>query len=172
MSRLVRMLSVAVLAGLIVSGCAAPTPVVVEREKVVEKPVVQTVVVEKQVPVEKKVVETVVVEKVQTVVVEVEKPTPTPEPKKGPTVKDKELTIAVQTHPDGIDPHQCAYNNCFIISRKIGDTLVAKAPDGTFKPYRRRPAVHLYPAPGRHLSRRHAVQRRGCEAELRAGGFA
>ena len=47
----------------IAAGCgAAPTPEVVEKEVVVEKPVVQTVVVEKEVPVEKEVVKTVVVE--------------------------------------------------------------------------------------------------------------
>ena len=33
----------------VLASCAAPTPVVVEKEKVVEKPVVQTVVVEKPV---------------------------------------------------------------------------------------------------------------------------
>jgi len=42
-------------------ACAAPTPEVVEKEVVVEKPVVQTVEIEKEVVVEKKVVETVVV---------------------------------------------------------------------------------------------------------------
>ena len=53
-------------------SCAAPAPEVIEKEVVVEKPVVQTVVVEKEVPVEKVVKETVVVEKVvkETVVVE------------------------------------------------------------------------------------------------------
>ncbi|MDH7487595.1 MAG: ABC transporter substrate-binding protein [Anaerolineae bacterium] len=53
-------------------SCAAPTPEIIEKEVVVEKPVVQTVVVEKEVPVEKIVKETVVVEKVvkETVVVE------------------------------------------------------------------------------------------------------
>ncbi|MGQ9457520.1 MAG: hypothetical protein ACUVS5_04470, partial [Anaerolineae bacterium] len=52
--------ALAVLA-ILVGGCAAPTPVVVEKEKVVEKPVVQTVVVEKEKVVEKPVVQTVVV---------------------------------------------------------------------------------------------------------------
>ena len=60
------------------AGCGAATPEVVEVEKVVEKPVVQTVEIEKQVVVEKEVVKTVEVEKevvvekpvVQTVVVE------------------------------------------------------------------------------------------------------
>ena len=45
------------------SACAAPTPEIIEREVVVEKPVVQTVVVEKERVVEKPVVQTVVVEK-------------------------------------------------------------------------------------------------------------
>jgi alkaline phosphatase len=50
---------------MIAAGCTQVTPQVVEKEVVVEKPVVQTVVVEKevQVPVEKEVVQTVVVEK-------------------------------------------------------------------------------------------------------------
>jgi ABC-type glycerol-3-phosphate transport system substrate-binding protein len=48
---------------LLVAACAPATPVVVEKEVVVEKPVVETVVVEKEVVVEKPVVETVVVEK-------------------------------------------------------------------------------------------------------------
>jgi multiple sugar transport system substrate-binding protein len=43
------------------AACAAPTPEVIEKEVVVEKPVVETVEVEKEVVVEKKVVETVVV---------------------------------------------------------------------------------------------------------------
>ena len=47
---------------LIVVGCVAPTPEVIEKEVVVEKLVVETVVVEKEVVVEKLVVETVVVE--------------------------------------------------------------------------------------------------------------
>lgn len=62
---------------LLVVGCPAPTPVVVEKEKVVEKPVIQTVVVEKEVVVEKKVIETVEVEKVVEKVVT---PTPVPVP--------------------------------------------------------------------------------------------
>lgn len=54
---------VLVLLGLLsIPACAPATPQIVEKEVVVEKPVVQTVVVEK--PIEKKVVETVVVEKV------------------------------------------------------------------------------------------------------------
>ena len=69
--------SLAVVLLLVLSGCAMPTPQVVEIEKpvVVEKPVVQTVVVEREVVVEKPVVQTVVVER------EIEKiVTATPEP--------------------------------------------------------------------------------------------
>ena len=73
------------LALVVLTACAAPTPQVVEKEVVVEKPVVQTVIVEKEKVIEKPVVETVIVEKpvVETVVVEKEKVvekmvTPTP----------------------------------------------------------------------------------------------
>ena len=48
---------------LLLSACAAPTPQVIEKERVVEKPVVQTVVVEKEKVVEKPVLQTVVIEK-------------------------------------------------------------------------------------------------------------
>jgi len=51
----------------VLAGCAQPTPEVVEKEVVVEKPVVQTVVVEKEKVVEKPVVETVIVEKEKVV---------------------------------------------------------------------------------------------------------
>ncbi len=54
------LLGLMVVLSMVLSACAAPTPVVVE--KVVEKPVVQTVVVEKEKVVEKPVVQTVVVE--------------------------------------------------------------------------------------------------------------
>ena len=76
-------MSLLVVLSLVLSACAAPTPVVVEKEKVVEKPVVQTVVVEKEVPVEKVVKETVVVEK-EVVVEVVVTPTPVPKPPVGP----------------------------------------------------------------------------------------
>jgi peptide/nickel transport system substrate-binding protein len=73
-------LAVLIVAMLLLPACAPATPQVVEKQIVVEKPVVQTVVVEKQVEVEKKVVETVVVEKEKQVEVVV---TTTPVP---PTV--------------------------------------------------------------------------------------
>lgn len=50
-------------AGLLAASCAAPTPVVIEKEVPVEKVVKETVVVEKEVAVEKIVKETVVQEK-------------------------------------------------------------------------------------------------------------
>ncbi len=56
--------SLLVVLSLVLSACAAPTPEVIEKEVVVEKPVIQTVVVEKEKVVEKPVIETVVVEKV------------------------------------------------------------------------------------------------------------
>jgi multiple sugar transport system substrate-binding protein len=71
-----------IMAGLVmlalVTACApAATPVVVEKEKVVEKPVPQTVIVEKEKVVEKPVVQTVIVEKEKPVEVVV---TPTSAP--------------------------------------------------------------------------------------------
>ncbi len=49
--------------GMVAASCAAPTPIVVEKEVPIEKVVKETVVVEKEVPVEKVVKETVVVSK-------------------------------------------------------------------------------------------------------------
>jgi len=60
---------------LMAAACARPTPQVIEKEVVVEKPVVQTVVVKEEKVVEKPVVETVVVEK-EKVVEKVVTPTP------------------------------------------------------------------------------------------------
>ena len=53
----------ALLLALFATACAQATPEVIEKEVIVEKPVVETVVVEKEVIVEKPVIETVVVEK-------------------------------------------------------------------------------------------------------------
>jgi peptide/nickel transport system substrate-binding protein len=66
-------IAVMVVVATVLSACAPATPAVVEKEVVVEKPVVETVVVEKEVVVEKPVVETVVVEKEVVVA-----PTPAP----------------------------------------------------------------------------------------------
>ena len=51
------------IVSMVFSACAPPTPEVIEKEVVVEKPMVQTVIVEKEKIIEKPVVETVVVEK-------------------------------------------------------------------------------------------------------------
>ena len=75
--------------GLLAAGCGAATPEVVEVEKIVEKPVIQTVIVTEEKIVKETVVETVVVEKekpvtvketviVEKEVVKVVTPTPTP----------------------------------------------------------------------------------------------
>ena len=64
-------LLVLTLVGTLLAACPAPTPQIIEKEVVVEKPVVATVVVEKEVVVEKPVVETVIVEKLV-------EPTPVP----------------------------------------------------------------------------------------------
>jgi len=72
-AKLLKWLSLLAIVAMLVGGCAAPTPVVVEKEKIVEKPVVQTVIVEKEKVVEKPVVQTVIVEKEKVVTKEVEK---------------------------------------------------------------------------------------------------
>ena len=85
----------------LVAACApAPTPVVVEKEKVVEKPVVQTVVVEKEKVVEKPVVQTVVVEKEKEVMV-----TPTPKPLPAGAVKIVPF-LTTESDPDSVDLFQ------------------------------------------------------------------
>jgi hypothetical protein len=98
---IVKKLAALVLIVAVLAGCAAPTPVVVEKEVPIEVEVIKEVVVEKEVPVEvekevvvdRPVVQTVVVETekiiekqvVETVVVEVEKVVmATPEPTKAP----------------------------------------------------------------------------------------
>jgi len=84
MKRLTALLVLTLVAALL-TACPAPTPQVIEKEVVVEKPVVETVVVEKEVVVEKPVVQTVVVEKVVA-------PTPTPLP---PEVKARAETLNI-----------------------------------------------------------------------------
>ena len=72
MKRFIWLLNIVLALSLLVAACAPATPAVVEKEVVVEKPVVETVVIEKEVPVEKEVVEvTKIVEVVAT-------PTPVP----------------------------------------------------------------------------------------------
>ena len=85
-----------IIASMVLTACAPPTPEIIEKEVVVEKPVVQTVIVEKEVVVEKPVVQTVVVEK-EVVVEKVVVATPPPaEP----------VTVVFWTAPN---PQQDAY---------------------------------------------------------------
>jgi ribose transport system substrate-binding protein len=58
MRKLNLLVLVALALGLVLTACAAPAPEVIEKEVVVEKPVVETVVVEKEIVVEKEVVVT------------------------------------------------------------------------------------------------------------------
>ena len=82
MKRFTLLVYVVVSVSLVLAACAPPTPEVVEKEVVIEKPVVETVVVEKEKVVEKPVVETVVVEK-EVVLEKIVTPTPVPPPKVG-----------------------------------------------------------------------------------------
>jgi len=111
---------------MILAACGpAPTPVVIEKEKVVEKPVVQTVVVEKEVPVEKKVVETVVVEKPVEVVI-----TPTPE---APKPKGT-LRVAISTEPDTLDAPITAERQASNVARQMFDSLLWINDKGELEP--------------------------------------
>ncbi|MGQ9583832.1 MAG: ABC transporter substrate-binding protein [Anaerolineae bacterium] len=129
MRRIVLMVACLALASLLAS-CAAPTPVVVEKEKVVEKPVVQTVVVEKEKVVEKPVVQTVVVEKekpvVQTVVVEkiVEKPV-------APVAVGGDLVMAHDgaSEPALLDAQIDPYHETGLIDSFLTDSLVCRDPE-------------------------------------------
>ena len=143
-----KLLALAAVVAILVVGlaaCAAPTPQVVEKEKVVEKLVVQTVVVEKEKVVEKLVVQTVVVEKekvvekpvVQTVVVEKEKVvekviTATPVPKGG------DLVVAIRggSEPAVLDAHIDPYWSAGMISGFTSDYLVCQDHETMeFKPH-------------------------------------
>ncbi|MGA9349593.1 MAG: ABC transporter substrate-binding protein [Anaerolineae bacterium] len=90
------LIALVAMAAMILPACAAPTPQVIEKEVVVEKPVVQTVVVEKEKVVEKPVVQTVVVEKEKVVTkeVEVEKVVEIQGPVSYPEAVPLELTAA------------------------------------------------------------------------------
>ena len=81
------LMALAAMTALILSACAAPTPVVVEKEVPVVKEVIKTVVVEKEVPVEKEVVKTV------EVIKEVEKP----------VVVEKEVEVLVTPTPAPVE---------------------------------------------------------------------
>ena len=103
--KLIGFVSLLVITITILSACAAPTPQVIEKEVVVEKPVVETVIVETERVVEKPVVETVIVEKervveksvVETVIVEKEVAE-----KVG--WSDKPFVVLMSVHPSDIDP--------------------------------------------------------------------
>lgn len=93
---------------MIATACAPPTPEVIEKEVVVEKPVVETVVVEKPV------VQTVVVEKVVTA-------TPVP--------KVSEIVIA---HPGPIytmDAPVTWYGSTHYLTMMLYDCMIWRAPD-------------------------------------------
>ena len=103
MKRFASLLTI-VMAVCFLASCAAPTPVVIEKEKIVEKPVVETVVIEKEKVVEKPVVETVVVEK--EVVKEVVKEVPvTPVPEAKP-YEGVEVNVLTFTGPQIAEPLQ------------------------------------------------------------------
>jgi peptide/nickel transport system substrate-binding protein len=97
------LLSVLVLVTMLLAACAAPTPVVVKEEVVVEKEVPVTVEVEKEVLVEKEVIQTVEVEK-EVVVEKVVTATPVP----GPTGEIIELS---GIDPNTLDPYQMTTTN-------------------------------------------------------------
>ena len=140
-----KVLLVVLALGLAVAACAAPTPEVVEKEVVVEKPVIQTVVVEKEVVVEKPVVETVIVEKevvvekpvIQTVIVEkevvVEKPVEYKEaPMLAEMVAAGELPPVDERLPKDpvvIEPYQGVIGT-------YGGTLRGFVEDGAWQPLR------------------------------------
>jgi peptide/nickel transport system substrate-binding protein len=100
------LIALVAMAAMILSACAAPTPVVVERQVPVEKEVVRTVVVEREVPVEvekevaveKEVVRTVeVIKEVEKEVVKEVVVTATPVP--APEV-EKTLVVCQGQEPD------------------------------------------------------------------------
>jgi len=129
MKRLATLLVVVAVLASFLAGCAAPTPEVVEKEIVVEKPVVETVVVEKEKIVEKPVVETVVVEK--EVVVEREVlVTPTPEPFK----PKGEMVIALTTEIDTVERSNSSERNAINASLQMYDTLLTAPWYGPVEP--------------------------------------
>ena len=129
------LLTVTAILAMLVLGTAcgaAPTPEVIEKEVVVEKPVVQTVVVEKEKVVKETVVETVVVEKKKEVAVKetvvVEKVvTATPEPREPVT-----LRVGTTNIMDTINPHTFWYG--WTIRWLWYDTPVQSAAIADFQP--------------------------------------
>jgi peptide/nickel transport system substrate-binding protein len=115
---LAQLMFVMVTVSMLVAACGpASTPMVVE--KVVEKPVVQTVVVEKEKVVEKPVVQTVVVEKVITA---------TP----APAVKPTTLRVAIIGNPPMLDIQGTTATLTSDIARHIYEGLFAF--DANYKP--------------------------------------
>ena len=97
---------VLVVVAILLSACVAPTPEVVEKTVVVEKPVLETVVVEKEV------VETVVVERVVT---------PTSPPKRNV------VTVAQSSAPiSTLDPADHRYREIETVVRNMFDGLVTR----------------------------------------------
>ena len=113
--------TILVLAGVallvIVAACAPPTPEVVEKEVVVEKPVVQTVIVEKEKVVEKPVIETVIVEK-EVVVTATPEPTPAPP---ADVLRVAMWNIAMDIE---LDPHQTPFVPAGPVIKACYDTLL------------------------------------------------
>ena len=118
--KLMGLVSLLVIAVTILSACAAPTPQVVEKEVVVEKPVVETVVVEKEVVVEKVVVETVIVEKEVVV---------TPTPTTGGT-----LVVAYPWSVKILNPLVNRSSTTSAVTASIFDKLISLDKDFDIKP--------------------------------------
>ena len=110
------LLALVAIAAMILSACAAPTPEVIEKQVVVEKPVVETVVVEKEVVVEKPVVE--VVEVVVTA-------TPVVGPRQGGT-----LVIGQADEVTTLDPADHRQREVETVIRNMFDGLVTRTTDG------------------------------------------
>ncbi|MBM4466958.1 MAG: ABC transporter substrate-binding protein [Chloroflexi bacterium] len=121
MKRWMLIMTLLAVAALILPACAPPTPQVIEKEVVVEKPVVETVVVEKEKVVEKPVVQTVVVEKVLV-------PTPEAPKPKGTLVR------ALSTYPNSLDLPQCAERNASTTAWHMHDSLVWLNDEGIIEP--------------------------------------
>ncbi len=108
-----------IIASMVLSACAVPTPEIIEKEVVVEKKVIETVIVEKEVVVEKKVVETVVVEK--EVIVEV-----TPEPVVVAYPRNETLYFNGQQWGPvvGWNPYSSSNNNAMAIAQNDSSRVI------------------------------------------------
>ena len=129
MKRLATLLVVVAVSASFLAGCARPTPEVVEKEVVVEKPVVQTVVVEKEKVVEKPVIETVIVEK-QIVVEKEVVVTPTPQPFK----PKGEMVIALTTEINSLEQPYAQERNSINASWTLYDSLLTAPWYGPVEP--------------------------------------